>query len=149
MRTTGRRTKLAAPAVVAFLLLALGLWRPTEASAQWVTDTNAKTITTTTDKVGVGTNAPQAQLEVAGSDTSVRSSFGGMTGRVKVKVDATRGAIRIGDLIVTSGVEGVAMRSVPVDLGGTQIHRPGTIIGKALEPLAGGVGEILVLLSLQ
>jgi hypothetical protein len=71
------------------------------------------------------------------------------TGRVKVKVDATRAAIRVGDLLVTSGVEGVAMSSVPVDLGGTQIHRPGTIIGKALEPLEKGVGEILVLLSLQ
>jgi hypothetical protein len=41
------------------------------------------------------------------------------------------------------------MKSVPVDLGGISIHRPGTIIGKALEPLASGVGEILVLLSLQ
>jgi hypothetical protein len=71
------------------------------------------------------------------------------TGRVKVRVDATRGAIRIGDLLVTSAVEGVAMKSVPVDLGGVTIHRPGTIIGKALEPLAGGVGEILVLLILQ
>ena len=71
------------------------------------------------------------------------------TGRVKVKVDATRGAIRVGDLLVTSEVEGVAMKSVPVDLGGTSIHRPGTIIGKALEPLEKGVGEILVLLSLQ
>ena len=50
---------------------------------------------------------------------------------------------------MTSEVEGVAMKSVPVDLGGTQIHRPGTIIGKALEPLANGRGEILVLLSLQ
>jgi hypothetical protein len=28
-------------------------------------------------------------------------------------------------------------------------HQPGTIIGKALEPLASGKGEILVLLSLQ
>jgi hypothetical protein len=71
------------------------------------------------------------------------------TGRVRVKVDATRGAIRVGDLLVTSEVEGVAMKSVPVDLAGTPIHRPGTIIGKALEPLAKGVGEILVLLSLQ
>ena len=71
------------------------------------------------------------------------------TGRVKVKVDATRGAIKVGDLLVTSGVEGVAMRSVPVDLAGTQLHRPGTIIGKALEPLESGAGEILVLLSLQ
>jgi Tfp pilus assembly protein FimT len=71
------------------------------------------------------------------------------TGRVKVRVDATRAPIRVGDLLVTSEAEGVAMKSVPVDLGGVQIHRPGTIIGKALEPLANGRGEILVLLSLQ
>ncbi|HKP11354.1 MAG TPA: hypothetical protein VJZ91_04560 [Blastocatellia bacterium] len=71
------------------------------------------------------------------------------TGRVKVQVDATRASILVGDLLVTSDVEGVAMKSIPVDLGGTPIHRPGTIIGKALEPLASGTGEILVLLSLQ
>lgn len=71
------------------------------------------------------------------------------TGRVRVKVDATRAPIKVGDLLVTSDVEGVAMKSIPVDLGGTQIHRPGTIIGKALEPLDKGTGEILVLLSLQ
>jgi hypothetical protein len=29
------------------------------------------------------------------------------------------------------------------------MHMPGTLIGKALEPLATGKGEILVLLSLQ
>ncbi len=71
------------------------------------------------------------------------------TGRVKVRVDATRAPIHVGDLLVTSEAEGVAMKSVPVDLGGVQIHRPGTIIGKALEPLEKGTGEILVLLSLQ
>jgi hypothetical protein len=71
------------------------------------------------------------------------------TGRVKVKVDATRAPILIGDLIVTSDAEGVAMKSEPVNLGGVTIHRPGTIIGKALEPLEKGAGEILVLLSLQ
>ncbi|MET0648720.1 MAG: hypothetical protein ABW208_19075, partial [Pyrinomonadaceae bacterium] len=71
------------------------------------------------------------------------------TGRVKVKVDATREPIKIGDLIVTSEVEGVAMKSVPVELGGIAIHRPGTLIGKALESLEKGTGEILVLLSLQ
>jgi hypothetical protein len=71
------------------------------------------------------------------------------TGRVKVKVDATNGPINIGDLLVTSDKEGVAMKSVPVEIGGIRIHRPGTLIGKALEPLAGGKGEILVLLSLQ
>ena len=71
------------------------------------------------------------------------------TGRVKVKVDATNGPIQIGDLLVTSDKEGVAMKSVPVEFGGVRMHRPGTLIGKALEPLASGTGEILVLLSLQ
>jgi hypothetical protein len=71
------------------------------------------------------------------------------TGRVKVKVDATGAPIRIGDLLVTSDTEGVAKRSEPLIIGGVQIHRPGTLIGKALEPLSTGTGEILVLLSLQ
>lgn len=71
------------------------------------------------------------------------------TGRVRVKVDATHGPIAIGDLLVTSDVQGVAMKSEPIKVGGAAIHRPGTLIGKALEPLAKGTGEILVLLSLQ
>ncbi len=71
------------------------------------------------------------------------------TGRVKVKVDASNGPIKIGDLLVTGDKEGFAMKSVPVEIGGVRIHRPGTLIGKALEPLASGTGEILVLLSLQ
>jgi hypothetical protein len=71
------------------------------------------------------------------------------TGRVKVRVDATKGAVKIGDLLVTGEAAGVAMKSQPMEFGGRRIHAPGTIIGKALEPLAGGVGEILVLLSLQ
>jgi hypothetical protein len=71
------------------------------------------------------------------------------TGRVKIKVDATNGPIQIGDLLVTSDQTGMAMKSVPVEVGGVRLHRPGTLIGKALEPLAKGTGEILVLLSLQ
>jgi hypothetical protein len=98
-----------------------------------------------TKVAGVVSEQPGVILGVAG-EGKVKVAT---TGRVKVKADATRGAIKVGDLLVTSGVEGVAMKSVPVDLGGTPIHRPGTIIGKALEPLEGGTGEILVLLSLQ
>ena len=71
------------------------------------------------------------------------------TGRVRLKVDATRAPIAIGDLLVTSDKPGHAMKSIALDFGGVPIHRPGTIIGKALEPLDGGTGEILVLLSLQ
>ncbi len=71
------------------------------------------------------------------------------TGRVRVQVDASRGPIHVGDLLVTSDILGVAMKSEPVNLGGVQLHRPGTLIGKALESLEKGKGTILVLLSLQ
>ena len=71
------------------------------------------------------------------------------SGRVRVKVDANYGSIAVGDLLVTSPIRGYAMRSAPVNVGGAEIHRPGTLIGKALEPLAAGQGEILVLLTLQ
>lgn len=94
---------------------------------------------------GVISDSPGVILGEGGTDKLKVAT----TGRVKVKVDATRGAVKVGDLLVTSDVEGVAMKSVEVELGGVRLHRPGTIIGKALEPLASGTGEILVLLSLQ
>jgi hypothetical protein len=94
---------------------------------------------------GVVSAQPGLTLGEAGEGKALVAT----TGRVKVKVDASRGAIRVGDILVTSDVPGVAMLSQPLDLGGVPIHRPGTIIGKALEPLASGTGEILVLLSLQ
>jgi hypothetical protein len=71
------------------------------------------------------------------------------SGRVRIKADARYGAIRAGDLLVTSPTKGYAMRSKAVHIGDTAVHRPGTILGKALEPLAKGKGEILVLLTLQ
>ena len=71
------------------------------------------------------------------------------TGRVRVRVDATSRPVRVGDLLVTSMKPGMAMTSEPVDVGGIALHRPGTILGKALEPLPQGEGEVLVLLSLQ
>jgi hypothetical protein len=41
------------------------------------------------------------------------------------------------------------MRSTPIEVGGPTIRRPGRLLGKALEPLPSGQGEILVLLMLQ
>jgi hypothetical protein len=94
---------------------------------------------------GVVSARPGLTLGEAGADKSLVAT----TGRVKVKVDATKAPIHVGDLLVTSDEEGVAMKSEPVDVGGVKLHRPGTLIGKALEPLEKGCGEILVLLSLQ
>jgi len=98
-----------------------------------------------TTVAGVVSPQPGLILGVAGPSKAMIAT----TGRVKVRVDATQGPIAIGDLLVTGDKPGVAMKSKPVDLGGIAMHRPGTLIGKALEALDGGEGEILVLLSLQ
>ena len=94
---------------------------------------------------GVVSSQPGVILGVEGASKAKVAT----TGRVKVRVDASRHPIRVGDLLVTGERPGVAMVSEPIDVGGVKIHRPGTLIGKALESLERGEGEILVLLSLQ
>jgi hypothetical protein len=94
---------------------------------------------------GVVSQNPGLILGVAGAAKEQIAT----TGRVRVKVDARAAPIRIGDLLVTSDNPGHAMRSDAIEIQGRKFHQPGTIIGKALEPLAAGEGEILVLLSLQ
>lgn len=98
-----------------------------------------------TGVAGVVSAEPGVILGVGGDDKVKVAT----TGRVRIKVDATHSPIKIGDLLVTSDVEGVAMKSEPMEIGGRKMHAPGTIVGKALEPLEKGTGEILVLLSLQ
>ncbi|MFL6207440.1 MAG: hypothetical protein ACJ74W_01245 [Pyrinomonadaceae bacterium] len=105
----------------------------------------ASTVAYDTSVAGVVSARPGIALGEAGTNKVLVAT----TGRVKVHVDATRAPIHIGDLLVTSDVSGVAMKSEPITIGGRQMHAPGTLIGKALEPLDKGVGEILVLLSLQ
>ena len=67
----------------------------------------------------------------------------------KIKADATYGPIKRGDLLTTSATPGHAMKAQPVSLGGIEIHRPGTIIGKALQSLDSGRGLIEVFVALQ
>lgn len=94
---------------------------------------------------GVVSGQPGILLGEAGDDKAKVAH----SGRVKVKADAQYGTIAVGDLLVTGGTPGYAMRSTPIEISGTPIHRPGTIVGKALEPLKEGQGEILVFLTLQ
>ncbi|MCG3160073.1 MAG: hypothetical protein JMDDDDMK_01106 [Acidobacteria bacterium] len=66
-----------------------------------------------------------------------------LTGRVYVWVDATRGAIRPGDLLTTSATPGHAMKVT------NPARAQGAIIGKAMTGLKRGKGLVLVLVTLQ
>lgn len=98
-----------------------------------------------TSVAGVVSDKPGLLLGTA-ADSKVKVAT---TGRVRVWADASFGPIHRGDLLVTSTEPGMAMRSEPFMLAGVRVHRPGTLIGKALEPLESGQKDILVLLSLQ
>jgi hypothetical protein len=64
-----------------------------------------------------------------------------VAGIVPCKVSAENGSIQPGDLLVTSATPGHAMRDEDPDVG--------TVLGKALEPLAAGTGTIRVLVTLH
>jgi hypothetical protein len=82
----------------------------------------------------IGIAAGPSQLAADGN--SVVSPVGTFYGRVKA--DAQYGAIRPGDLLVTSATPGCAMKA-------PEVIAAGTVIGKALEPLETGTGVIRVL----
>ena len=66
-----------------------------------------------------------------------------MVGVVPTKVSAENGAIRPGDLLVTSSKAGYAMKGTDRSL------LTGAIIGKALAPLNSGTGVIEVAVAIQ
>jgi hypothetical protein len=66
-----------------------------------------------------------------------------VVGIVPCKVTAANGAIRTGDLLVTSSIPGHAMK------GTDRSRMLGAVVGKALEQLASGTGVIQVLVTLQ
>ena len=72
-----------------------------------------------------------------------------LSGRVPCLVVDENGPIRRGNLLTSSSTPGHAMRAEPFDLGGGEIYRPGTIIGKALGSLDSGRGVIEVLAFLS
>lgn len=66
-----------------------------------------------------------------------------LTGRVYAMVDASKGAVEPGDLLTTSDVPGYAMKVTDYT------RATGSVIGKAMTPLAQGKDLVLVLVSLQ
>jgi hypothetical protein len=60
-----------------------------------------------------------------------------------VRVDATGGAIQVGDLLVSSPTPGYAMKATD------KLEAVGAVVGKAMGTLAGGTGTIPVLVTLK
>jgi hypothetical protein len=90
---------------------------------------------------GAGGYKPGIVLDRQESDT-IRKPIA-LLGKVYCKVDAGRGAIEIGDLLTTSPTPGHAMKAED------PLKAFGTVIGKALRPLAAGQGLIPILIALQ
>ena len=66
-----------------------------------------------------------------------------LVGKVSCKVDAREHPIAVGDLLTTSETAGHAMKAAD------PARAFGAVIGKALQPLAAGLGEIVILIALQ
>ncbi|MFC2099324.1 hypothetical protein ACFLSF_00620 [Candidatus Bipolaricaulota bacterium] len=104
---------------------------------------------TENDTSVAGVVATDPSLRLAGGIPDGESVPLAIAGRVLCKVDASFGAIAPGDLLTTSPRAGHAMRAMPVEIGGVQFYRPGTILGKALEACEEGLGLIQILITLQ
>ena len=92
------------------------------------------------DQSVVGVVSDVAGLIMGKIDSETKITVA-MVGVVKVKVSNINGAIKRGDLLVTSRLAGIAMKNTE--------NLPGTIIGKAMEDFDSNNGEIMALINLQ
>jgi hypothetical protein len=66
-----------------------------------------------------------------------------LIGKTYCKVDASNGAIEVGDLLTVSSIPGHAMKA------SDPARAFGAVLGKALRPLGSGRGLIPILVALQ
>lgn len=90
---------------------------------------------------GAGDHRPGIIMDNKG-DSSKRIPVS-VLGKVACKADATQAPIDVGDLLTTSQIVGHAMKATD------QKKSFGSIIGKALSPLAEGLGFVDILVTLQ
>lgn len=90
---------------------------------------------------GAGTYKPALVLDRR-ADSAHRQPIA-LMGKVFCKVDATFGAIGVGDLLTSSPTPGHAMRAADAS------RSFGAVLGKALHPLASGQGLIPILVTLH
>ncbi len=70
-------------------------------------------------------------------------------GPAQVKASALAGPIHPGDLLSSADLAGHAARAATVKIEGISTARPGTVLGKALEPLEAGEKLIYIFVTLQ
>jgi hypothetical protein len=92
---------------------------------------------------GVISTAPGVVLGNKSAEHNDARPILALAGRVPVKATAKYGAIAVGDLLVSSPIPGYAMKCPE------KSQCIGAVIGKALEPLAEGVGVIEVQVMLR
>jgi hypothetical protein len=90
---------------------------------------------------GAGTYRPAMILDRRPGETTEPPVA--LMGKVYCMADASERPIRAGDLLTSSSRPGHAMSA------GDRSKRTGAVIGKALQPLAGGAGLIPILVTLQ
>jgi len=97
------------------------------------------------------TEEPQADLEVTSEGPVEPGEYLLLVvqGPAQVKASALTGAIQPGDLLSTAGQVGHAIKSAEVSIEGIKTTVPGTVFGKALEPLDAGQRLIYVFVTLQ
>jgi len=92
--------------------------------------------------LGVYSTEPGVLAGAPDTDETLGGIPVAMLGVVPCKVSAENGPIQRGDLLVTSSTPGAAMRA-------GENPPQGTVLGKALQPLASGADVILILVTLQ
>ena len=103
-------------------------------------DTGVVGVVATDAGVVLGSQPSDSDESASAAGAAHRAAVA-LAGVVGCKVDAGFGAIWPGDLLVTSPTPGHAMRA--------DAPLPGTMVGKALEPLGDGTGTIRVLVMLR
>ena len=122
------------------------------------TEANATGVVGVVDVLYVPCDRPREELQsgqaCGGFDTSVTTIQPGQYLAVVtlgaygyLKVDASGGPIRPGDLLAASATAGYAAKAPLLTVEGVSFHAPGTIIGKALGDLDKGTGVIPVFVS--
>jgi hypothetical protein len=91
---------------------------------------------------GAGNYKPGLILDKQQDSSSNRMPIA-LMGKVYCKVDASYGAIEVGDLLTTSATLGYAMKA------NDPMKAFGAVIGKALRPIESGKGLIPILIALQ